>query len=97
MNTVEVTKAKRVLTEEQKAKMKAGREASALKKAAEKAAASEEEKAVEVAVVSSSEESSSSTTKKTRPPMTEEHKAKMKAGREAKKALRDAEKAAASE
>jgi len=80
------TKPKRVLTEEQKAKMKAGRDA---KKA-------ERDAAKEVAKKLSDTESdvASTTSSKTKRTLTDEQKAKMKAGREAAKAKREADKAA---
>ena len=69
------------MSEEHKAKLKAGREAALAKKAAEKAAGAPaaEPPAPE---------------KAPRPPMSEEHKAKLKAGREAALAKKAAEKAA---
>jgi hypothetical protein len=76
------TKPKRVLTEEQKAKMKAGREA----KKAERDAAKEKP--------ASDSETASTTSSKTKRTLTDEQKAKMKAGREAAKAKREADKAA---
>ena len=79
-------KPKRVLTDEQKAKMKAGREAAKAKRDAEKAAAGEEPKpkrtpkaAVEGAVAA-----------RPKRVLTDEQKAKMKAGREAAKARKAA-------
>lgn len=70
------------MTDEHKAKLKAGREAALAKKAA---AASEPPKAPSPAAP---------VEVKQRPPMTEEHKAKLKAGREAALAKKAAEKAA---
>jgi hypothetical protein len=81
------TKPKRVMTEEQKAKMKAGREAAKAKREAEKIAGTEKP------AVSESE-TASTTSSKTKRVITEEQKAKMKAGREAAKAKREADKAA---
>jgi hypothetical protein len=80
-------KPKRVLTDEQKAKMKAGREAAKAKRDAEKVVAGEEPKskrtpkaAVEGAVAA-----------RPKRVLTDEQKAKMKAGREAAKARKAAE------
>jgi len=82
------TKPKRVLTEEQKAKMKAGREA----KKAERDAA--KESGTETPKPTSDSEAASTTSSKTKRTLTDEQKAKMKAGREAAKAKREADKAA---
>ena len=79
------TKPKRVLTEEQKAKMKAGREAAKAKREAEKAKPTSD---------SESTDTASTTSSKTKRTLTDEQKAKMKAGREAAKAKREADKAA---
>ena len=79
------TKPKRVLTEEQKAKMKAGREAAKAKREAEK---------VKPTSDSESTDTASTTSSKTKRTLTDEQKAKMKAGREAAKAKREADKAA---
>jgi hypothetical protein len=84
-------KPKRVMTDEQKAKMKAGREAAKLKKAEAKAnggAGAEPEPAPK------SDSDASSGSKSKGKPLTDEQKAKMKAGRDAAKAKRDADKAA---
>jgi len=78
-------KPKRVLSEEQKAKMKAGRDA----KKAERDAAKEPAKKL-----SDTESDAASTESKTKRTLTDEQKAKMKAGREAAKAKREADKAA---
>jgi len=86
------SKTKRVITEEQKAKMKAGREAAKAKREADKAAGIETPKKEKKAV--SESESGSTTSSKTKRVITDEQKAKMKAGREAAKAKRDADKAA---
>ena len=84
-------KPKRVMTEEQKAKMKAGREAAKLKKAEAKAnggAGAEPEPAPK------SDSEASSGSKRKGKPLTDEQKAKMKAGRDAAKAKRESDKAA---
>jgi hypothetical protein len=85
-------KPKRVLSDEQKAKMKAGREAAKARKDAEKAAAAPvvEEKAPVEGTPDNSD-----TEQKPKRVLTDEQKAKMKAGREAAKARKEAEKAAA--
>jgi hypothetical protein len=86
-------KPKRVLSDEQKAKMKAGREAAKARKDAEKAAAApvvEEKKAPVEGTPDNSD-----TEQKPKRVLTDEQKAKMKAGREAAKARKEAEKAAA--
>lgn len=89
------SKPKRILTEEQKAKMKAGREAAKAKREADKAAGIETPKKEKKAKSDSeSSDSASTTSSKTKRILTEEQKAKMKAGREAAKAKREAEKAA---
>jgi hypothetical protein len=89
------SKPKRVMTEEQKAKLKAGREAAKAKREADKAAGVETPKK-EKKVASDSEisDASSTTSSKTKRVITDEQKAKMKAGREAAKAKREADKAA---
>jgi hypothetical protein len=87
-------KPKRVLTDEQKAKMKAGREAAKTKRDAEKAAVGEEPKPKRAP--KAAEEGA----EKPKRVLTDEQKAKMKAGREAAKARKAAEasaKAAADE
>jgi hypothetical protein len=84
-------KPKRVMTDEQKAKMKAGREAAKLKKAEAKAnggAGAEPEPAPK------SDSDASSESKRKGKPLTDEQKAKMKAGRDAAKVKREADKAA---
>jgi hypothetical protein len=84
-------KPKRVMTEEQKAKMKAGREAAKLKKEEAKAnggAGAEPEPAPK------SDSDASSGSKRKGKPLTDEQKAKMKAGRDAAKVKREADKAA---
>ena len=86
------SKPKRVITEEQKAKMKAGREAAKAKREADKAAGIEPTPKAKPAV--SESETASTTSSKTKRVITEEQKAKMKAGREAAKAKREADKAA---
>ena len=90
------TKPKRVMTEEQKAKMKAGREAAKAKREADKAAGIETPKKPKKAAASDTDSSdgASTTSSKTKRVMTEEQKAKMKAGRDAAKAKREADKAA---
>ena len=89
------SKPKRVMTEEQKAKLKAGREAAKAKREADKAAGIEtptkEKKPASDSEVS---DGASTTSSKTKRVLTEEQKAKMKAGREAAKAKREADKAA---
>jgi hypothetical protein len=89
------SKPKRVLTEEQKAKMKAGREVAKAKREADKAAGIETPKK-EKKPKSDSETSDagSTTSSKTKRVLTEEQKEKMKAGREAAKAKREADKEA---
>ena len=82
-------KPKRVITEEQKAKMKAGREAAKAKREADKAAGIETPKKEKKE--KSDSETASTTSKRT---ISDEQKAKMKAGREAAKAKREADKAA---
>ena len=88
-----VTEKKRVgkpLTEEHKAKMKAGREA----KKAEKAALALTPSTVVAAVTATAPVTEAEKPKRVGKPLTEEHKAKLKAGREAAKAKKEAEKAA---
>ena len=85
-------KPKRVITEEQKAKMKAGREAAKAKREADKAAGIETPKK-EKKEKSDSETASTGSSKSKRT-ISDEQKAKMKAGREAAKAKREADKAA---
>jgi hypothetical protein len=87
------SKPKRVITEEQKAKMKAGREAAKAKREADKAAGIETPKK-EKKVVSESETASTTSSTKSKRTISDEQKAKMKAGREAAKAKREADKAA---
>jgi hypothetical protein len=85
-------KPKRVMTEEQKAKMKAGREAAKAKREEAKAnggAGAEPEPAAP-----KSDSDTSSASKRKGKPLTDEQKAKMKAGRDAAKAKRDADKEA---
>jgi len=86
----EAEKPKRVLTEEHKAKMKAGREA----KKAEKAALATAPSTVVAAVTATAPATEAEKPKRVGKPLTEEHKAKLKAGREAAKAKKEAEKAA---
>jgi Spy/CpxP family protein refolding chaperone len=86
------SKPKRVLTEEQKAKMKAGREAAKIKREAEKASGVETPKKTKSD--SESSDAASTTSSKTKRVLTDEQKAKMKAGREAAKAKRETDKAA---
>jgi hypothetical protein len=86
------SKPKRVLTEEQKAKMKAGREAAKAKREADKAAGIETPKKPKSD--SESSDAASTTSSKTKRVLTEEQKAKMKAGREAAKVKRETDKAA---
>ena len=81
-------KPKRVMTEEQKAKMKAGREAAKAKREAEKVAGAPAEPAPK------SDSEGSTDSKRKGKPLSDEQKAKMKAGRDAAKAKRDADKAA---
>lgn len=83
------SKPKRVLTEEQKAKMKAGREAAKAKRETDKAAGIELPKKEK-----KDSETDSTTSSKTKRSLTDEQKAKMKAGREAAKIKREADKAA---
>jgi hypothetical protein len=78
-------KPKRVLTEEQKAKMKAGRDAYLARKKAEKAGAP---------VAPPAPAPAEPKPEKAKRVLTEEQKAKMKAGREAYLARKKAEKAA---
>ena len=91
-------KPKRVMTEEQKAKLKAGREAAKSKREADKAAGIEPTPKVKKEKKSTSDgdgsDTASTTSSKTKRVMTEEQKAKMKAGREAAKSKREADKAA---
>ena len=86
------SKPKRVLTEEQKAKMKAGREAAKIKREADKAAGIITPK--KSTSDSEASDAMSTTSSKTKRVLTEEQKAKMKAGREAAKIKREADKAA---
>ena len=84
------------LTEEHKAKLKAGREAAKAKKEAEKAALATAT-ATAVAAVTEAPSTATAVTEAEKPkrvgkPLTEEHKAKLKAGREAAKAKKEAEK-----
>jgi len=89
------SKPKRVMTEEQKAKMKAGREAAKAKREADKAAGIEPPpKAKKAASDAESTDASSTTSSKAKRTLTEEQKEKMKAGRKAAKAKREADKAA---
>ena len=92
------SKPKRVMTDEQKAKLKAGREAAKAKREADKAAGIETPKKVrkpkKVATDTESSDGSSTTSSKTKRTMTDEQKAKLKAGRDAAKAKREADKAA---
>jgi hypothetical protein len=85
-------KPKRVMTEEQKAKMKAGREAAKAKREEAKANGGAGAEPEPPAPKSESEGSAGS--KRKGKPLTEEQKAKMKAGRDAAKAKRDADKEA---
>jgi hypothetical protein len=85
-------KPKRVMTEEQKAKMKAGREAAKAKREEAKANGGAGAEPEPPAPKSDSEGSAGS--KRKGKPLTEEQKAKMKAGRDAAKAKRDADKEA---
>jgi len=85
-------KPKRVMTEEQKAKMKAGREAAKLKK--EEAKANGGAGAEPEPPAPKSDSDASTESKRKGKPLTDEQKAKMKAGREAAKAKREADKAA---
>ena len=85
-------KPKRVLSEEQKAKMKAGREAAKAKREADKAAGIEAPKKEKPAV--SESETASTGSSKSKRTLSDEQKEKMKAGREKAKAKRDADKAA---
>jgi hypothetical protein len=85
-------KPKRVMTEEQKAKMKAGREAAKAKREEAKANGGAGAEPEPAAPKSDSEGSAGS--KRKGKPLTEEQKAKMKAGRDAAKAKRDADKEA---
>jgi hypothetical protein len=85
-------KPKRVMTEEQKAKMKAGREAAKAKREEAKANGGAGAEPEPPAPKSDSE--TSTTSKRKGKPLTEEQKAKMKAGRDAAKAKRDADKEA---
>ncbi len=80
-----VAKPKRVLSEEQKAKMAAGRKAAAERRKAEKAAAEADKPASEASEAEA----------KPKRVLTEEQKAKMAAGRKAAAERRKAEKAAA--
>lgn len=80
------SKPKRVMTEEQKAKLKAGREAAKAKREADKVAGIVTPKKEKKA---DSDASSTTSSKRT---LTDEQKAKMKAGREAAKAKREADK-----
>ena len=88
-------KPKRVITEEQKAKMKAGREAALAKKAAEKAAGGAPVEPV-AAPVKAAEPVAAPPAEAEKPKrvISDEQKAKMKAGREAALAKKAAEKAA---
>jgi len=89
------SKPKRIITEEQKAKMKAGREAAKAKREADKAAGIETPKKEKKAKSDSeSSDAASTTSSKTKRILTEEQKAKMKVGREDAKAKREADKAA---
>ena len=85
-------KPKRVMTEEQKAKMKAGREAAKAKREEAKANGGAGAEPEPPAPKSDSEGSTGS--KRKGQSLTDEQKAKMKAGRDAAKAKRDADKAA---
>jgi hypothetical protein len=85
-------KPKRVLSDEQKAKMKAGREAAKAKREADKAAGIETPKKEKKAV--SESDTASTGSSKSKRTISDEQKEKMKAGREAAKAKRDADKAA---
>ena len=85
------SKPKRVMTEEQKAKMKAGREAAKAKRESDKAAGIETPKKDKSD--SENSDAASRTSSKTKRVLTDEQKAKMKAGREAAKAKRETEKA----
>jgi len=92
----EAEKPKRVLTEEHLAKMKAGREA---KKAEKAALATAPSTVVEAVTTEAPSTATAVATEAEKPkrvgkPLTEEHKAKLKAGREAAKAKKEAEKAA---
>ena len=94
----EKAKAKRVISEEQKAKMKAGREAAKAKKDAEKEASAkrhlkfDDEPAPEPAAPAPAPAAPAAPAEKKKRVLSEEQKAKMKAGREAAKAKKDAEK-----
>ena len=85
-------KPKRVMTEEQKAKMKAGREAAKAKR--EEAKANGGAGAEPEPPAPKSDSDTSTATKRKGKPLTDEQKAKMKAGRDAAKAKRDADKEA---
>jgi hypothetical protein len=85
-------KPKRVMTDEQKAKMKAGREAAKAKREEAKANGGAGAEPEPPAPKSDSEGSAGS--KRKGKPLSEEQKAKMKAGRDAAKAKRDADKEA---
>ena len=85
-------KPKRVMTEEQKAKMKAGREAAKAKR--EEAKANGGAGAEPEPPAPKSDSDTSTASKRKGKPLTDEQKAKMKAGRDAAKAKREADKAA---
>ena len=85
-------KPKRVMTEEQKAKMKAGREAAKAKR--EEAKANGGAGAEPEPPAPKSDSDTSTASKRKGKPLTDEQKAKMKAGRDAAKAKRDADKEA---
>jgi hypothetical protein len=95
---IKEAKSKRVLTDEQKAKMKAGREAAKARRDAEKAAAggdAEEPAKPAKKTRARKAKAEEGAAEKPKRVLTDEQKAKMKAGREAAKARKAAEAAAA--